>query len=57
METKAQLLSFGNFGAKMTRAADRALFLKPSPVVGSARYTRPEPHAEDGVAVCAGPQK
>ena len=55
VDSRAQHLSFGEFGAKFARATDRAPFLEPSTILTSEPGTRPSPRAEDGVDVYAWP--
>ncbi|MHA7154888.1 phosphoserine transaminase [Arthrobacter sp. TMN-50] len=56
VDTKAQHLSFGEFGSKFASATSRAPFLEASTVITSAPGTRPTPVAEAGVDVYAWPQ-
>ena len=55
VRSKAQHLSFGEFGSKFARATDRAPFLEASDIRESAPGTRPHPEAADGVDVYAWP--
>ena len=56
VRSKAQHLSFGEFGSKFAKATDNAPFLEASSIRTSEPGTRPEPQAEDGVDVYAWPQ-
>lgn len=56
VESKAQHLSFGEFGAKFAKATDRAPFLQASSILTAEPGTRPVPQAESGVDVYAWPQ-
>ncbi len=56
VRSKAQHLSFGEFGSKFAKATDKAPFLEPSSILTAEPGTRPEPVAEDGVDVYAWPQ-
>ncbi|MGW9552724.1 phosphoserine transaminase [Citricoccus zhacaiensis] len=56
VRSKAQHLSFGEFGSKFAKATDQAPFLEASSILTSEPGTRPEPQAEDGVDVYAWPQ-
>ena len=51
VRSRAQHLSFGEFGSKFARATDRAPFLEASDIRESAPGTRPHPEAADGVDV------
>lgn len=55
VRSKAQHLSFGEFGAKFAKATDQAPFLEPSSILNAEPGTRPEPQAEAGVDVYAWP--
>ena len=55
VRSKAQHLSFGEFGAKFARATDRAPFLEASDVRTAEPGTRPAPEAVAGVDVYAWP--
>ena len=55
VRSRAQHLSFGEFGSKFARATDRAPFLEASDIRESAPGTRPHPEAADGVDVYAWP--
>jgi phosphoserine aminotransferase len=56
VRSKAQHLSFGEFGSKFAKATDKAPFLEASSIITAEPGTRPEPQAEDGVDVYAWPQ-
>ncbi|MEO8282214.1 MAG: aminotransferase class V-fold PLP-dependent enzyme, partial [Pseudarthrobacter sp.] len=56
VETKAQHLSFGEFGSKFASATNNAPFLEASSIIKSEPGTRPEAQAEAGVDVYAWPQ-
>ncbi|MEV4902560.1 phosphoserine transaminase [Citricoccus sp. NPDC055426] len=56
VRSKAQHLSFGEFGSKFAKATDNAPFLEASSILSAEPGTRPEPVAEDGVDVYAWPQ-
>ncbi|REE05164.1 phosphoserine transaminase [Citricoccus muralis] len=56
VRSKAQHLSFGEFGSKFAKATDNAPFLEASSIRTAEPGTRPEPQAEDGVDVYAWPQ-
>ena len=56
VRSRAQHLSFGEFGSKFAKATDNAPFLEASSILTSEPGTRPEPAAEDGVDVYAWPQ-
>jgi phosphoserine aminotransferase len=56
VRSKAQHLSFGEFGSKFAKATDQAPFLEASSILTAEPGTRPEPVAEDGVDVYAWPQ-
>ncbi|GAB3269801.1 phosphoserine transaminase [Sinomonas notoginsengisoli] len=56
VRSKAQHLSFGEFGSKFAKATDKAPFLERSSIIASDPGTRPEPKAEAGVDVYAWPQ-
>lgn len=56
VSSKAQHLSFGEFGAKFARATDQAPHLQPSSIHTAEPGTRPLPRAEEGVDVYAWPQ-
>ncbi|WP_415856135.1 phosphoserine transaminase [Sinomonas sp. G460-2] len=56
VRSKAQHLSFGEFGSKFAKATDKAPFLEASSILTSEPGTRPEPVAEAGVDVYAWPQ-
>jgi phosphoserine aminotransferase len=56
VRSKAQHLSFGEFGSKFAKATDRAPFLEASSIITSEPGTRPAPRAEGGVDVYAWPQ-
>jgi phosphoserine aminotransferase len=56
VRSKAQHLSFGEFGSKFAKATDKAPFLEPSSIIASEPGTRPSPKAEAGVDVYAWPQ-
>ncbi|MDS2172327.1 phosphoserine transaminase [Nesterenkonia sp. CL21] len=55
VETRAQHLSFGEFGAKFAKATDKAPHLGASSILTAEPGTRPEPSAEAGVDVYAWP--
>ncbi|GGH61509.1 phosphoserine transaminase [Rothia aerolata] len=55
VRSKAQHLSFGEFGSKFAKATDKAPFLEASSIISSEPGTRPAPVAEDGVDVYAWP--
>lgn len=56
VESRAQHLSFGEFGSKFAAATSRAPFLDESTVITSEPGTRPVPAAESGVDFYAWPQ-
>ncbi|MGY2743644.1 phosphoserine transaminase [Pseudarthrobacter sp. O4] len=56
VETKAQHLSFGEFGSKFASATNKAPFLAESSIIKSEPGTRPAARAEAGVDVYAWPQ-
>ncbi|MGN6403576.1 phosphoserine transaminase [Sinomonas sp.] len=56
VRSKAQHLSFGEFGSKFAKATDKAPFLEASSIRTSEPGTRPEPAAEAGIDVYAWPQ-
>ena len=56
VRTKAQHLSFGEFGSKFAKATDKAPFLEASSIISAEPGTRPQPSAEAGVDVYAWPQ-
>jgi phosphoserine aminotransferase len=56
VETKAQHLSFGEFGSKFASATTKAPFLADSSIIKSEPGTRPVARAEAGVDVYAWPQ-
>ncbi|WP_433876087.1 phosphoserine transaminase [Sinomonas atrocyanea] len=56
VRSKAQHLSFGEFGSKFAKATDKAPFLERSSIITSEPGTRPSPKAEAGVDVYAWPQ-
>ncbi|WP_258935485.1 phosphoserine transaminase [Nesterenkonia pannonica] len=56
VSSKAQHLSFGEFGSKFAKATDSAPFLEASSIITSDAGTRPAPRAEQGVDVYAWPQ-
>ncbi|MDQ4490890.1 phosphoserine transaminase [Sinomonas sp. ASV486] len=56
VRSKAQHLSFGEFGSKFAKATDKAPFLEASSIIVSEPGTRPAPKAEAGVDVYAWPQ-
>jgi phosphoserine aminotransferase len=56
VESKAQHLSFGEFGSKFASATNKAPFLDASTIIKSEPGTRPEAKAEAGVDVYAWPQ-
>ena len=56
VETKAQHLSFGEFGSKFASATNKAPFLADSSIIKSEPGTRPVARAEAGVDVYAWPQ-
>ncbi|MDP9886394.1 phosphoserine aminotransferase [Sinomonas atrocyanea] len=56
VRSKAQHLSFGEFGSKFAKATDKAPFLEASSIITSDPGTRPAPRAEGGVDVYAWPQ-
>jgi len=55
VRSRAQHLSFGEFGSKFAKATDRAPFLEASEIITSEPGTRPAPHATAGVDVYAWP--
>ncbi|MDZ5078916.1 phosphoserine transaminase [Nesterenkonia sp. HG001] len=55
VDSRAQHLSFGEFGSKFAKATDRAPHLKPSSILTAEPGTRPTPQAEAGVDVYAWP--
>ncbi|MDI3331363.1 MAG: phosphoserine transaminase [Micrococcus sp.] len=56
VRSRAQHLSFGEFGSKFAKATDKAPFLEASSILTAEPGTRPEPRAEAGVDVYAWPQ-
>ncbi len=56
VRSRAQHLSFGEFGSKFAKATDKAPFLEASSILTAEPGTRPEPQAEPGVDVYAWPQ-
>ncbi|WP_077490800.1 phosphoserine transaminase [Sinomonas mesophila] len=56
VRSKAQHLSFGEFGSKFAKATDKAPFLEGSSILTALPGTRPRPAAEAGVDVYAWPQ-
>ncbi|GAB4100611.1 phosphoserine transaminase [Sinomonas halotolerans] len=56
VRSKAQHLSFGEFGSKFAKATDKAPFLEASSILTAQPGTRPQPVAEAGVDVYAWPQ-
>ncbi|WP_300343599.1 phosphoserine transaminase [Nesterenkonia sp.] len=56
VDSKAQHLSFGEFGGKFAKATDSAPFLENSSILTSEPGTRPRPRPEAGVDVYAWPQ-
>ncbi|MCU1573245.1 MAG: phosphoserine aminotransferase [Micrococcaceae bacterium] len=56
VQSKAQHLSFGEFGSKFAAATNKAPFLDASSILTSAPGTRPLPRPEPGVDVYAWPQ-
>ncbi|QCU78770.1 phosphoserine transaminase [Citricoccus sp. SGAir0253] len=56
VRSRAQHLSFGEFGSKFAKATDKAPFLEASSILTAEPGTRPEPVAEAGVDVYAWPQ-
>ena len=56
VKTRAQHLSFGEFGSKFATATSKAPFLGDSTVIKSEPGTRPAPQAESGVDFYAWPQ-
>lgn len=56
VESKAQHLSFGEFGSKFAKATDNAPFLEASTILTAEPGTRPVPQAEAGTDVYAWPQ-
>lgn len=56
VRSKAQHLSFGEFGSKFAKATDKAPFLEASSIITSEPGTRPAPRAEAGVDAYAWPQ-
>jgi phosphoserine aminotransferase len=56
VRSRAQHLSFGEFGSKFAKATDKAPFLEASSILTAEPGTRPEPQAEAGVDVYAWPQ-
>ena len=56
VRSKAQHLSFGEFGSKFAKATDKAPFLEASSIITAEPGTRPLPAAEAGVDVYAWPQ-
>ncbi|GHG53736.1 phosphoserine aminotransferase [Sinomonas cellulolyticus] len=56
VRSKAQHLSFGEFGSKFAKATDKAPFLEASSIITSEPGTRPSPKPEAGVDVYAWPQ-
>lgn len=56
VESKAQHLSFGEFGSKFAKATDTAPFLQASTILSAEPGTRPVPQAEAGADVYAWPQ-
>ncbi|APF40618.1 phosphoserine transaminase [Neomicrococcus aestuarii] len=55
VRSKAQHLSFGEFGSKFAAATNKAPFLDASSILKSEPGTRPAPVAEEGVDVYAWP--
>ncbi|GAA1182887.1 phosphoserine transaminase [Nesterenkonia xinjiangensis] len=55
VDSRAQHLSFGEFGSKFAKATDRAPHLKPSSILTAEPGTRPTAQAEAGVDVYAWP--
>ncbi|MEX3610477.1 phosphoserine transaminase [Rothia sp. LK2588] len=56
VRSKAQHLSFGEFGSKFAQATDKAPFLEPSTIITAEAGTRPVPRAEASTDVYAWPQ-
>ena len=56
VESKAQHLSFGEFGSKFAAATNKAPFLADSSIIKSEPGTRPTARSEAGVDVYAWPQ-
>ncbi|WP_028280278.1 phosphoserine transaminase [Arthrobacter sp. H5] len=56
VESKAQHLSFGEFGSKFASATSNAPFLQDSSIISAAPGTRPVSKAESGVDFYAWPQ-
>lgn len=56
VESRAQHLSFGEFGSKFAAATSKAPFLGESTVITSEPGSRPQPSAESGVDLYAWPQ-
>ncbi|WP_324615220.1 phosphoserine transaminase [Nesterenkonia sedimenti] len=56
VESKAQHLSFGEFGSKFAKATDKAPHLEASSILTAEPGTRPVPQAEAAVDVYAWPQ-
>ena len=56
VESKAQHLSFGEFGSKFAAATNKAPFLAESSIIKAEPGTRPEAQAEAGVDAYAWPQ-
>ena len=56
VDSKAQHLSFGEFGSKFASATNKAPFLDASSIIKAEPGTRPEATAEAGVDVYAWPQ-
>ncbi len=55
VKSRAQHLSFGEFGAKFAAATNGAPFLEDSEIITAPAGTRPAPHASEGVDVYAWP--
>ncbi|WP_261625056.1 phosphoserine transaminase [Nesterenkonia marinintestina] len=55
VRSRAQHLSFGEFGGKFAKATDRAPHLEASSILTAEPGTRPHPQAESGVDVYAWP--
>ncbi|GAB3850218.1 phosphoserine transaminase [Nesterenkonia populi] len=56
VSSKAQHLSFGEFGSKFAKATDQAPFLEASSILTAEPGSRPEPRPEVGTDVYAWPQ-
>jgi phosphoserine aminotransferase len=56
VDSKAQHLSFGEFGSKFAAATNKAPFLDASSIIKAEPGTRPEATAEAGIDVYAWPQ-